>query len=104
MNPYDPPQAIDDEGLHIDVIQSEGNYRVFAAGVAMVFVGMGLILFRHLAHTFAGGNQSPPIEQDWLYYFVAFGVLLTHFGGKVRRRRRGCKVLLSPHDSNHQAR
>ncbi|QDT08107.1 hypothetical protein [Planctomycetes bacterium K23_9] len=104
MNPYDPPQAIDNEGPHVDVVQSEGNFRVFAAGVAMVVVGAGLILFRHLAHSFSGGRQSPPMEQDWLYYFVAIGVLLTHFGGKVRRRSRERKVILSPNNTTGQFR
>ena len=87
MNPYDPPQTVDDDTLDVDVIQTEGNSRVFAAGVSMVVVGVGLILFCHLAQSFAGEGQSPPIQRDWLYWFIGLGVILMHFRGQIRRCR-----------------
>ncbi len=84
MNPYAPPKDIENETIVTETVLSEGNFRMFAAGVAMIVVGAGLLLFRHLAHSFAGGPAPLSLFQDWVLWFIGVGAVLVHFGQRKR--------------------
>ena len=87
MNPYDPPQSLEDESAKVDVVKTEGNFRVFAAGVALVVGGTGVILFRHLGRSFVDAGKPSTFAFDWLLLTIPIGILLMLCRGIQRRRR-----------------